>query len=721
MLFLGTGVHPSLAVSSPTLSTIASPSTEVGLQIFDNANLQGGQSPTGTITFTLFGPGDTTCTTPLSSSDVPVSGNGSYNSARVTTTQAGTYRWQARYSGDANNTAAGPTACADPAEAVIVDKARAALTTTASGPVNVGVPIHDTAVLAGGFNPTGSITFLAYAPTDLFCSGTPVFSSTVPVNGNGTYVSASFPPNGPGAYKWRASYTGDANNLSLTLTACIDPNEASTVLVGSGPTLTTVASAATVVGGQVSDTATLLGGNDPTGTITFRLYGPDDATCTGPVASTSAKTVAGNGVVASDPATVTLPGTYRFVATYSGDANNPTIATACTDPTESVLVAGGPVPTTTVVPVTTTVPSTTTTPVPTTSPGTSSTAVPTTIPVSTVPPTTAPPTTVPPTTVPATTVPPTTVPPTTVPPTTVPGPTSTSAVPTTSTTVAGPTSTSAVPTTSTTVPVATTSIPGTTLPATTSSTTPATTTTVVVPTGTTLGTTTTVVGQGAPALAVSPSSVPAGQNLTVTGTRFPTGPVEVTLFSTPALLALVTVGPTGSFTVVVTIPGDTPPGVHRVVATGANGAVLAETSVNVTAAGLLQVAAQVVNTLTRQLSRTGTDVTGAAGVAVAMVVLGLLMVGTSTKGSLAGAGSMPPGAGVGPRRSSAPPVARRAWPRPGGSGDDRGARATKRVAASPRPPGPRVPRRARRVAALVLVVLTAAGLSRRRRRHYPWD
>src|SRR2546428_3692589 len=52
--------------------------------------------------------------------------------------EAGTYHWRASYSGDPNNNPAGPTACADPAEAVVVTKAAPALTTTASGSVAAG-------------------------------------------------------------------------------------------------------------------------------------------------------------------------------------------------------------------------------------------------------------------------------------------------------------------------------------------------------------------------------------------------------------------------------------------------------------------------------------------------------------------------------------------------------------------------------------------------------
>ena len=49
------------------------------------------------------------------------------------------------------------------------------------------------------------------------------------------------------------------------------------------PTLATVASPPVVLGGQISDTASVAGRYNPSGgTIDFRLYGPDDADCSQP-------------------------------------------------------------------------------------------------------------------------------------------------------------------------------------------------------------------------------------------------------------------------------------------------------------------------------------------------------------------------------------------------------------------------------------------------------
>ena len=101
---------PASAAASPTIASQASTPTNVSFEIFDTAHLVGGSAPTGTLTFNLFGPADATCTgTPLFVSTLPVSGGTTVESAHFTTTQAGTYRWEVSYSGDANNNSIGPT------------------------------------------------------------------------------------------------------------------------------------------------------------------------------------------------------------------------------------------------------------------------------------------------------------------------------------------------------------------------------------------------------------------------------------------------------------------------------------------------------------------------------------------------------------------------------------------------------------------------------------
>lgn len=102
------------------------------------------------------------------------------------------------------------------------------LTTKAT---SIGPSIHDVAILSGGSYPTGTITFDLYgpsaSPTTPDCSGSPIFTSTVAVNGNGSYPSAAFDATatGPGLYTWIAQYSGDQWNPSAGPTNCSDQAE----------------------------------------------------------------------------------------------------------------------------------------------------------------------------------------------------------------------------------------------------------------------------------------------------------------------------------------------------------------------------------------------------------------------------------------------------------------------------------------------------------------
>lgn len=224
---------PAVAATVATGSQTAwlTTNTTLGLSIMANANLSGaGGTPTGSVTFQAFGPGDDSCSSPAFTATVAVAGN-PVSSPRFVPPHAGTYRWQSSYSGNQTYAPAGPTAC-DPGIAVTVGKAWAYLTTAAGPTTPAG--IHGTATVNGA-QPTGSVTFTLTGPDDVFCSGPPAFTSTVAVNGNASYDSATFTPTRPGSYTWRAIYGGDADNLGTVVTPCQNNNAVQTVNVAPPP------------------------------------------------------------------------------------------------------------------------------------------------------------------------------------------------------------------------------------------------------------------------------------------------------------------------------------------------------------------------------------------------------------------------------------------------------------------------------------------------------
>jgi hypothetical protein len=239
--------HPTL-LTQPGASIAGDmmPATSVphGTPIFDTATLSGASAPTGILTFKLYGPDNTTCSgRPIFRSTVNVDqAESPYNSKPFTPTQPGTYRWVVKYSGDANNHPAGPTACdvepvevtdAPPVPPLPPSFAHPSITTSASpATASYGSAIGDTAVLTGGADPRGTITFRLYGPNDGACAGPPAFVVHQEVIGNGSYPSPRPAPTLAGTYRWVAEYSGDAHNAGVS-TRCNEPGE--TVVVDPPP------------------------------------------------------------------------------------------------------------------------------------------------------------------------------------------------------------------------------------------------------------------------------------------------------------------------------------------------------------------------------------------------------------------------------------------------------------------------------------------------------
>jgi hypothetical protein len=204
--------HPSSAEGAP-----------VGTALTDSGTVIG-NNPTGNLRFYLFGPGNPTCDFNQVSESSPhgwifmagpialVDGSASVPAPGYTTTEAGVYQWVADYGGDSNNTEA-RSGCGK--EAVTIGKHSDTLTSTTSPGGVTGTRIFDTAKIAGGVAPSGTVTFSLFGPSDSTCSDAAIFTSTVALGADGTAKSTSFGgTTTAGTYNWIATYSGDAINVS---------------------------------------------------------------------------------------------------------------------------------------------------------------------------------------------------------------------------------------------------------------------------------------------------------------------------------------------------------------------------------------------------------------------------------------------------------------------------------------------------------------------------
>jgi hypothetical protein len=113
----------------------------------------------------------------------------------------------------------------------------------------------------------------------------------------------------------------------------MDSNKVSTCSGSISPPpqlgIKTTPSGSVPAGGTISDSATVSGGVSPTGTVTFKLYGPGDPNCTGTVIATKTGTLNNQTASSGNVIANAGAGTYNWVATYNGDANNGSVTSPC--------------------------------------------------------------------------------------------------------------------------------------------------------------------------------------------------------------------------------------------------------------------------------------------------------------------------------------------------------------------------------------------------------
>ncbi len=308
-------------VATPNVTTVTLGTTSPNLK--DSAVLSAGYYPTGTITFRLYHG-----STLVDAETVAVNGNGTYATPAGYTlpppgSVTGTYQWNVTYNGNTNNNLASENNNA--AEQVMVSSASPTVVATPnSTTVILGATapnLKDSAVLASGYYPTGTVTFKLYQGSTL------VDTETVTVNGNGTYatlIGYTLPTTGAvtGAYQWNVTYNGNTNNNSISE---INNAGEQVVVNSASPTVVATPSPTAVTLGTTSptlkDSAVLAAGYYPTGTVTFTLYQGST------LVDTETATVNGNGTYTTPtgyklPTTGTVTGTYQWNVTYIGNTNN---------------------------------------------------------------------------------------------------------------------------------------------------------------------------------------------------------------------------------------------------------------------------------------------------------------------------------------------------------------------------------------------------------------
>jgi hypothetical protein len=372
-------LQPSIPISNCTSTTVTTPKTGAGdsvpgtglsigngvVAVKDSAvvSLTGGTAaPAGSVAFSLCKVdtpdlcttgGTSVGSTNLSGASYPAT----VSSPTAYVTSAGRYCWRAEFSGDSANGIPGSSDSRS-SECFTVNPVTATLATTASGTVNLGQAVTDSAALSGtAYQPAspvinltgdhgaaagGSITFKLYGPDN--CTTVAYTSTAVAVSGDGNYSTPAgqFTPTAAGTYHWVAAYTGSSpNTLGGT-------HNGSCNVAAEDVTVTTVASSLSSAQAWVpNDSVTISApaGGSLAGTVSFDLYA--NGTCTGTAIYSTTQSVSGSSprtVSTSNTTAQTAAGPTTFSWKVSYDSTNAAqrdIPASCHETSALTITNGG--------------------------------------------------------------------------------------------------------------------------------------------------------------------------------------------------------------------------------------------------------------------------------------------------------------------------------------------------------------------------------------------
>jgi lysophospholipase L1-like esterase len=328
------------AVVTPKISTTLSGEGQSGEElevkeesaVKDTATLYGehASTATGTVKYAVYS--DKECKTLVTKAgEVTVTG-GSVPASSEEKLKAGTYYWQAVYSGDEHNPAA-TSICGTEVDLV---QTTTSLTTSLSGEsksgkeieVKEGAAVKSSATLSG----TNSSTATGYVKYDVYSDSE--CKELVAEAGDVTVAGGAIPESNEltlpfGTYYWQAVYSGDGTNHG-SASACGSEKSVVTAPVTTSLSGESKSGAELEVEetASVKDGATLHGEHvsTATGTVKYAVY--SDSECLHLVKEAGEVTVVAGSVPASKEEKLS-PGTYYWQASYSGDTEIPAAKSKC--------------------------------------------------------------------------------------------------------------------------------------------------------------------------------------------------------------------------------------------------------------------------------------------------------------------------------------------------------------------------------------------------------
>jgi len=310
-----------------------------------------GTTWSGTVQVKVFGPARTAagvvCTgTPAAQTTLAAKGNGAFTTTAVTLTLPGWYVYQEVVPG--NGSVGLTTPCDTPSERFEVDTQPAVKTTVSSQSVAPGAAITDAVAVTGLNGEQATVTASLYGPfasrAAIVCTGTAVWTGTIPVTGDGTYTTQAFTVTTPGYYTYRESIAA-AGFVRAAQTSCADTAE-TTIVTGQPKVVTQVSSQQATPGKTITDRAVVSGLGGLQAQVNVVLWGPFASRgairCTGTPFWRGTFTAKGDGTYTIAAVTLTKAGYYTYQESIADTPAYSGFTATCGDSSETTIANASP-------------------------------------------------------------------------------------------------------------------------------------------------------------------------------------------------------------------------------------------------------------------------------------------------------------------------------------------------------------------------------------------
>lgn len=336
--------------AQPALVTqISQQSVMPGTSVTDTVRVTGLAGQTATIQAALYGPyasrEATKCAeAPIWTGTIAATGDGDYVTEPVKLDVPGYYTYR-EWIVETDTLAAVETACAEVAETTVVRGTPTITTQISAQETAPGAQITDTVVVGGLGKLTATVNVELWGPYPtreaITCEGTPFWTGTQPVTGDGSYITAPVTLVTAGYYTYRESIA-ESESTAAVVTACAEVSE--TTIARAAPKVTTVVSKAVIKpGDQIFDTLNVTGLGKTPATVVVDLFGPyasrADIDCAGTPYWTGEVAVTGDGKYQTAPTPVRRAGFFVFRERIAGSETVTAAQGECVVEAETSLAA----------------------------------------------------------------------------------------------------------------------------------------------------------------------------------------------------------------------------------------------------------------------------------------------------------------------------------------------------------------------------------------------